>query len=572
MYVDSLTLSEYAQIVGVSGSVDLGIQGTLNANEDSLLWISFEDCIIAGIHISLSVPPSGSDIILVLKKNGVSILQNTIVIPQGSSYVFVNTSQLLTKDVIAGDKLQVEVKQVGSTVPGSNINVQINYQTIHDPSTTLTQILNNTFFDSIAFTKALNINAADAVNTYEFNGYAEDRLSYTLMQVPAAASFGTISGDFVSGLRIKEILAYHNKTANTYHLNICIQGAYIPEQYFDDIYIESLGRLSSPDMAFYGQTQNTNMTTWCWNLTDDQFKSFKASPTDNIRIKKNPDLETTESMLIPCTPILDGAYRLTGFKGLVGTSNINYLSARGQIGMLLNNDFNGSVCRYLAIYKTSVPTNGAFNGTGEVLSVFLSGNRAKTFLGAVRIEGFGVFAGSASIPGDFQYLSDFASTAWYWTLSREQPYVMPKTAVDLTKAVVTIDTEFYTYNRSVTMGTLTSNSNNYKFYQAATGYQTGVGSISSRNWQGSEIINRLGVVDARANDAGILFQIAFDGQHNNTLFSWIDIDGFGRFYVQDAEITNFVANNNTRFIWHISLQKFTEWPSTSPAIMFYINP
>jgi Major tropism determinant N-terminal domain len=79
----------------------------------------FVDGIISNIRFSAGVAPTGGPLTMDLKKNHVVI--TTLVIPAGSHSV-TSTPDLA---VTAGDYLTISITTIGSTIPGSDVTVQV---------------------------------------------------------------------------------------------------------------------------------------------------------------------------------------------------------------------------------------------------------------------------------------------------------------------------------------------------------------------------------------------------------------------------------------------------------------
>lgn len=567
MYVDGLNLTESVTIYGVNDSVCLEVRGDLADNQDSASWSAPDNIQITGVHCSLSEAATGSDVILVLKKNGTSICEQNIVIGAGTDYVFIDNTELLEDNGVEDDLFQVELLDVGSTTPGKNLCVQLNYFTVGRDESTLATDLNAEFFPAIAFTKAYSGN--DLVNsnghTIENYGYSEDRKDLEAQPTPTSGTYGSASGQVIDGFKLKILSAYHNKTTGERFLQTMYAGGDIPQKFVDKIYIDSLGEFTFEDSTGIGNKQAQNMTSIAWQLTDDQYEKFKENNSDSFRIKYNAELETTDTLLIPAAYVKSSNGK--AFNGFIGFDD--YSVTDNIKGLLLN---PGNIIA-LNVYEYST-SNGTINQNTDVLQLWLSGNvsEAEEF-GAIRVGDFGVFASSSASVIRRQYHSNSGNTYWRWNIEREQPFKDGKVGNDLGQSVITIDSEKAAYNRSVTMAQFTDGAGDvWKTYQNNNAYQASRGSISSRNWQGQNIIEAWGVIDQRGSgNQQIGFLMRFDGQYDTTLFSWIDVEGFGRFYIEDADIWNNTTHDYTQYFWHISEQKFNEWPNSSPHIMFQIK-
>jgi len=74
----------------------------------------------------VSSPPLGNNIILDIKRNNVSILEGRILTITQSN----NIGNILLFDninVLSTDYITVEIKQIGSSMPGSDLSVRLKY-------------------------------------------------------------------------------------------------------------------------------------------------------------------------------------------------------------------------------------------------------------------------------------------------------------------------------------------------------------------------------------------------------------------------------------------------------------
>lgn len=104
------------------GSASL-FTGTLRWYNDSGRTLT-----ISSVRASVGTAPTGTSLIADVRKNGTSIWATTTA---NKPTIAVSTNTILrttfdTTTVLNGDYLTVDVTQIGSTVPGSDLTVQIN--------------------------------------------------------------------------------------------------------------------------------------------------------------------------------------------------------------------------------------------------------------------------------------------------------------------------------------------------------------------------------------------------------------------------------------------------------------
>lgn len=74
---------------------------------------------ITGIWATIRTAPTGADLVVSLKNNGLEV--ETLTIPAGQT----SASTTFTAAVAEGDVLRVDISQIGSTNPGSNLTVKV---------------------------------------------------------------------------------------------------------------------------------------------------------------------------------------------------------------------------------------------------------------------------------------------------------------------------------------------------------------------------------------------------------------------------------------------------------------
>lgn len=117
-----------ASTARVSDLATFAMSGGLTAPTVGTLRFRFPfGCTIEGVSAAVNTAPTGADIILDVNKNGASIFIFTPpTIPAGT---FDSGVELVPDDtgILEGDYLQIDIDQVGSTVPGSDLTVFIRY-------------------------------------------------------------------------------------------------------------------------------------------------------------------------------------------------------------------------------------------------------------------------------------------------------------------------------------------------------------------------------------------------------------------------------------------------------------
>lgn len=105
-----------------SGLVDLqtySIAGPRIVNNGNFPWVVPLDCTIDHIRISSNPGPTGSSLTVRINVNGSS--DGTVSITSGNT---TNTFTPSTTSLVVEDEITVDVTAVGSTIPGSNLEVQ----------------------------------------------------------------------------------------------------------------------------------------------------------------------------------------------------------------------------------------------------------------------------------------------------------------------------------------------------------------------------------------------------------------------------------------------------------------
>jgi len=102
------------------------LAGTMSVKVWEIEWVAPVSFTLIDATGRVATAPTGSSLIVDIRDSGTSIYAgdaDRINIPSGSKQ---DTSAVVNHAVDAGDVLTFEVKQVGSTVPGSNLTIVIN--------------------------------------------------------------------------------------------------------------------------------------------------------------------------------------------------------------------------------------------------------------------------------------------------------------------------------------------------------------------------------------------------------------------------------------------------------------
>jgi len=97
----------------------------LEAATDVLTWVSPIVAVLTRIVITLNTVPTGSDFIVDINKNAVSILSTLLSIDATEdSSVDATTPAVISDTTIAiGDRITLDITQIGSTNPGVGLKV-----------------------------------------------------------------------------------------------------------------------------------------------------------------------------------------------------------------------------------------------------------------------------------------------------------------------------------------------------------------------------------------------------------------------------------------------------------------
>ena len=88
------------------------------------------DCEILTVDAVVGTAPTGANLVLDILKNGTSIFTTTANRPTilaGATKVAVPTARPDVTDVAAGDVIELQIVQIGSTVAGSDLDVSVQY-------------------------------------------------------------------------------------------------------------------------------------------------------------------------------------------------------------------------------------------------------------------------------------------------------------------------------------------------------------------------------------------------------------------------------------------------------------
>ena len=118
------------QIAGVSPFIEtFGVKGTVTVGAGAARYYFNRAVTITNVRASVGTAPTGASLIVDVNKNG-----STIFTTQGNRPTIAASSNTDTSNVpdttafAAGDYMTVDVDQVGSTVAGADLTVQVEYE------------------------------------------------------------------------------------------------------------------------------------------------------------------------------------------------------------------------------------------------------------------------------------------------------------------------------------------------------------------------------------------------------------------------------------------------------------
>ena len=124
MLIDNITLLPNSVIIGEKDEKTLNVAGTLTLMTGTARWYPTQNIQLISVQSHVNTPPVGANILISIKKNGVVIISGVSIIPSTNSSSIVSDSTLAT----IGDYLTVDITQIGSSTPGSDLTVQILYK------------------------------------------------------------------------------------------------------------------------------------------------------------------------------------------------------------------------------------------------------------------------------------------------------------------------------------------------------------------------------------------------------------------------------------------------------------
>lgn len=104
------------------------IPGTLLVQTGVRAFVPNRSIVITNISVTLGVAPTGASAIFDVNKNGTTIFStqgNRPTVTASNTQDLTSTPDVTT--AAAGDKITVDVDQIGSTIPGGEATVQIEY-------------------------------------------------------------------------------------------------------------------------------------------------------------------------------------------------------------------------------------------------------------------------------------------------------------------------------------------------------------------------------------------------------------------------------------------------------------
>ena len=102
------------------------IGGTLKPEESAMSFLAPCDLVLLSVHLAVDVAPEGAQILLDINKNGTTVFStqhNRPMIEDGSA-----SGTSLPPDITSiktGDKITLDIDQVGNFSPGSNLSVTV---------------------------------------------------------------------------------------------------------------------------------------------------------------------------------------------------------------------------------------------------------------------------------------------------------------------------------------------------------------------------------------------------------------------------------------------------------------
>lgn len=112
---------------GVAGTRGIGgpiftMEGILVTRIGKLKWRNVGNSTIQEIVLVVGTAPTGSNLVLDINKNGVSLFPTgNPTITAGQTFSLVVPSN---QDLVDGDEITVDIDSVGSTIPGSDLTVE----------------------------------------------------------------------------------------------------------------------------------------------------------------------------------------------------------------------------------------------------------------------------------------------------------------------------------------------------------------------------------------------------------------------------------------------------------------
>lgn len=126
--IDVLSTGSNA-LVGVAREKTLTQPGEVVTVVGVVRWYVPTPIRLTSVVARLGVPTQGSPMRIVVKKDNIPIHSGYIEIPAGVSETVLPASSLTKPDASTNDFYTVDVVQVGTTVKGSDLTVQLNYVT-----------------------------------------------------------------------------------------------------------------------------------------------------------------------------------------------------------------------------------------------------------------------------------------------------------------------------------------------------------------------------------------------------------------------------------------------------------
>lgn len=130
VYSGSAWESPWPTLGDITDNVEFGEAGTLEVKAGTARWYAPANITITGVSASVGTAPAGADIQVDVNKNGTTIFttqSNRPIITAGTQFDASGTPDVTAMSGPNVDYLTVDIDQVGSSTPGSDLTVQIRW-------------------------------------------------------------------------------------------------------------------------------------------------------------------------------------------------------------------------------------------------------------------------------------------------------------------------------------------------------------------------------------------------------------------------------------------------------------